>query len=319
MSRKCAPGEQQQQQQKPFYSSQMSSCKIINASYPTFSPNVVVERKFWNNEECRAIESFCLLTVPWYRVEYVSVKNKNECVTPCWTSLYCQHAHGGIPVILREKIIAPCEQKLSLPSGYFNVVLMRLYACGEDNIAYHSDDREFLEQANMAIASASFGFATRTFSMHPVDHAWDIKVKDTSNTVEWNLSRGDFMAMLGRPTQLGWLHAVKPDSKCKTWRVNINLRRIRTDKPGSLHAGIQRFYKYCVFGDHKNEPCHLEIDREQALLGTPGLFPESRSGISILNELYSGQSAGPVKDKKRERQAHLFEMMLPNAKRTRLA
>lgn len=286
----------------------MSCRSVLNTAYDTFAPHVVVDSAFWNDEECRAIESFCLLTVPWYRVEYVSQMHKNECTTPCWTSLYSHHAHGGIPDILREKIIAPCEKRLELAPGYFNIVLMRLYASGEDNIAYHSDDREFLEQKTMAIGSATFGFAKRTFSMYPVDDAWDTTIKDTSNIAKWDLHRGDFMAMLGRPTQLCWLHGVKPDSSCKTWRVNINLRRIRTDKPGSLHAGIKRFYKYCVFGDDKNENIHLELDYEQTPLGTPGVFPKSKSGITILNELYSGD-VPETNEKKRPRQTSLFEIV----------
>ncbi len=275
----------------------------------TYSPNVSMHPGFWDREECATIESFCLLQVPWFRVRYVSKKHKNDCTTPCWTSLYSSLVHGGIPLLLRKLVVDKIETALRLPSGYFNVALMRLYISGDDNIAYHSDDRIFLEQKEMAIAGATFGPAERTFSMHSVDDAWDTTITDNKNLHEWKLSRGDLLVMRKRYTQLHWVHAVKPDRECRTWRVNINLRRIRTDNSKYTMKGLKRFYKYCVLGDHKNVKAHLELEHEQTTLEDEELFGKSKKGITIWNEMYHDQPERPQKPKKRLRQISLSDLV----------
>ncbi len=252
---------------------------VENTSYFTFAPNVAVEQAFWCVEDCARLEQWCLHSVPWFRVRYVSDAHGNDCVTPCWTSFYTSLCHGGIPTLLRDTLIQKVERYLGVESGYFNVAIMRLYANGKDNIAYHSDDRIFLEQEQMIIASATFGLASRTFSMIPVDHAWETTVRDTQNARTWKLGRGDLLVMRGRYTQLGWLHAVKPQPECRQWRININLRRIRS---GYHLPGLYTFYKYCVLGDHKNVAAHLELENEQQPLETAEIFGASVTGMEVL-------------------------------------
>lgn len=227
-----------------------------------WKPNILHESLFWTDNECSQIENYCMIKVPWYIVKYKSARFGKECSTPCLTSFFCDQLHGGIPNIFKFLIIQRCEEKLGHPRGkYFNAVIMRLYRDNKDNIAYHSDERCFLDQKYMDIASATFGPATREFSLLPTLDAWDPKAtKYYDKVTKVTLKRGCFMAMRGVETQQRFLHAVLPTGNKSSWRININLRRIRTDIPELTNRGIWTFYKYCVFGDHESIKTHTTID-----------------------------------------------------------
>lgn len=223
-----------------------------------WTPNIVHQPRFWTEQECDEIENYCMTHVPWYIVKYKSKRFKKQCSTPCLTSFFCDQIHGGIPNIFKSLIIRRCEERLGhRPGTYFNAVIMRLYRDNKDNIAYHSDERCFLDQRYMDIASATFGPATREFCLLPTSDAWDPKAtKYYDKVTKVTLNRGCFMAMRGVQTQQKFLHAVLPTgSKC-SWRININLRRIRVDVPALTRKGIWTFYKYCVFGDDESIKTH---------------------------------------------------------------
>jgi hypothetical protein len=76
-----------------------------------------------------------------------------------------------------------------------------------------------------------------------------------------------------------------------------------------LVNGLHTFYKYCVLGDHPNVKAHLELENEQTPLEDTELFGESRSGVSILSEMYGGDDNKDtvLSAQKRKRQTSLFE------------
>jgi len=109
--------------------------------------------------------------VKWYRVKYKSKRFGNECETPCWTSFY-----GGLPAFSPYEPVPawlqPLVAQVSTCCGGapFNAVLMRLYFDGSDEIAWHTDGREFLG-LTPTIASLSLGAAAE-FQMRRMTNVW---------------------------------------------------------------------------------------------------------------------------------------------------
>lgn len=251
-------------------------------------PNVVYKSCLINDAECSIIEDKCLAEVPWFRVRYSSDRYGNACETPCYTSFYADGVHGGVPEWL-QSLARRAEKVLGCDSPFFNAYLLRLYKDGSDEISWHTDMRTFLDCPQLVIASFSFGPATRKFEMRKVDNMWSMQPCTSSSALRingdqrwsWQLSRGDFLAMVGRDTQLQFQHAVLRDLACNDWRININLRHV---VPGKRADGYYRFFKYCVFGDHVNADTHLDPENEHVLITDTTLFPASISGQYIVSK-----------------------------------
>jgi alkylated DNA repair dioxygenase AlkB len=203
--------------------------------------------------------------VPFFRVSYRSARHGRDCVTPCWTN-----AFGGpdenyvhfqpIPECL-DRLRRRLERELS---QNFNVVLVRLYANGADEIAWHTDGRQFLG-TRTSVASVSLG-APRKFQMRRVDDLWpDVsgsqqqQQQRESNRVgpthTWPVRNGDLFLMQGQ-CQRYWHHRVPAEARLKSVRanarINLNFRYVR---PGPHQAqGMVSYYKYCVVGDNATIP-----------------------------------------------------------------
>lgn len=134
------------------------------------APNVIHERAFLSKDECRQLWRHFESEIVWYRVKYHSRRFNSWCETPCYTNCF-----GGIPgethyqplpgflKTLKEEL----EAKLQCS---FNVCLVRLYLDGKDNVAWHTDAREFLGDET-TVASVSLG-AARRFDMKAVKELW---------------------------------------------------------------------------------------------------------------------------------------------------
>jgi alkylated DNA repair dioxygenase AlkB len=100
----------------------------------------------------------------------------------------------------------------------FNSVLLNLYRCGRDSVAWHSDDEPELGQ-NPLIGSVSFG-ATRRFSFK---HKFDKPQKP----IQLDLTHGSFLLMRGT-TQHYWLHQIPKTKKPISERINLTFRVIKS-------------------------------------------------------------------------------------------
>ena len=186
--------------------------------------------------------------IRWHRVKYKSGRFKSSCVTPCYTAMF----GGNDPTAPYFRRIPPWLQPLvdrvsKTTRSTYNCVLVRLYLSGEDEIAWHTDDRVFLGPTP-TIASLSFG-ATRLFELRKmVGNAWSDRVDPRTPTVATELDAGDLLVMEGS-TQSLWQHRVPPGRHCTDPRINLNFRYI---VPGA--RGQETFYKYMVYGDSKRPP-----------------------------------------------------------------
>lgn len=241
-------------------------------------PDVRHESGWLSDSECDWYEKMFLRDVPLYRVKYTSRRFKKLCQTPCYSFFYADSVHGGAPEWLTG-LARRVEAALNQPRGYFNAIICRLYKDGSDKIDWHTDLRRNLDDPDMVIGSLSLGPAARVFSMRPVKNVWSLKpaghpdskqVGAPDTYTHYTLGRGDLFGMMGRECQSNFEHAVLPDKKCDTWRININFRHVM---PQWKEEGLYRFYKYCVYGDaHPLSDRHLEpayIDH------VPHVHPES--------------------------------------------
>ena len=135
--------------------------------------------------------------VKWYRVKYRSNRFGNACETPCWTGFY-----GGFPEFAPYKAVPawlqPLVAQVSATCGGapFNAMLLRLYFDGNDEIAWHTDGREFLG-ATPTIASLSLG-AAADFQMRRMTNVWPCAGtpnggvdQSTHRTTRWDVQVGD--------------------------------------------------------------------------------------------------------------------------------
>lgn len=203
------------------------------------------------------------------------------CNTPCYSFFYATGVHGGVPAWLAD-LGSRVEAALNVPSGYFNAFICRLYKDGTDKIDWHTDLRRNLDDADMVIGSVSLGPAARVFSMRPVTNVWSLepaghpgakKVGAPETYTHYTLARGDLFGMMGRECQSKFEHAVLPDKRCNSWRININFRHIM---PEWREEGLYRFYRYCVYGDaHPLTDRHLSSVYAQHSIQThPDTFPQ---------------------------------------------
>lgn len=97
----------------------------------------------------------------------------NDCETPCYTNMFGGPREGSpsTPYQPIPSFLDPLLREVSHISGcQFNCVLARLYLTGEDNIAWHTDGRTFLEK-DPVIASMSLG-DTAKFRMRKMMNVW---------------------------------------------------------------------------------------------------------------------------------------------------
>ncbi len=94
----------------------------------------------------------------------------------------------------------------------FNSCLLNLYHCGEEGMAWHSDDEKSLGR-HSGIASMSFG-AERKFSF---------KHKRTGEKIDLQLEAGSLLIMKA-DTQTHWLHRLPPTKKVQQPRINLTFR-----------------------------------------------------------------------------------------------
>ena len=212
------------------------------------------DKRFLSKEEASELRKQLQDNVNWYRVGYYSERFKRQCTTPCWTACF-----GGLPDGKGYRPIPGYLQRLQKrieqeKGEVFNVVLVRLYADGGDNIAWHTDAREWLGKS-CTVASVSLG-ATRMFEMKPVTgELWEpvdgSKKKRTRPmavpVVGYSLEDGDLLMMQGE-TQQHWFHRVPAQAKVKLPRFNINFRYIRPDDAQAAMRGHDTYYKYCASG-----------------------------------------------------------------------
>ena len=215
------------------------------------TPNIIHTPNFLNPKQAKALQDYLSSKeVKWHIVEYFSNRLQQHCSTPCYTT--CM---GGLPnepdyIPMSQPILSLLDAVSKATHGaQYNVVLLRMYF-PEHQIAWHTDDREFLGPQTI-VASYSLG-QTRKFEMRRTTCLWnDIfptedyrkrKRAIYSNKQTWTLAHNDFFAMCG-DTQKHWEHRVPPMKKCGGVRWNINFRYIR-------HTKFKREdYEYCVGSD----------------------------------------------------------------------
>ncbi len=98
----------------------------------------------------------------------------------------------------------------------FNSMLANHYRDGSDSVSWHSDDEPELGR-NPTIASISLG-AERRF---------DLRHKETKETVKLNLSSGSLVLMSGE-CQHNWIHQIAKTKRVSEPRINLTFRVINT-------------------------------------------------------------------------------------------
>jgi len=207
-------------------------------------PNVQHCSKFISDDLARLLNVF-LKKSNWYIVKYKSKRHGNQCTTPCLTNVLFSFKDTPL-----ADLACLIERHLKLPKGYFNVALIRLYKDGSDNIAWHTDSREYLG-CPTTVASISLG-ASREFQMKHVGSLWG-QYEKSEDIKTWTLKDRDLFVMQG-DTQEHWHHRIKPDNSIKTPRFNINFRHIIDTDSRLLQKGKNTYYRYCVAGDSEC-PC----------------------------------------------------------------
>lgn len=225
--------------------------------------DIVHMKQFLDSDAQKTLRKTILDELGWFRVRYLSNRFGTECETPCWSNCF-----GGFPEFEPYQPIPSALQPLQAQlenflGTKFNIVLMRLYFDGEDNIAWHTDGREFLGRETV-VASISLG-ASRKFEMKRPHELWpEIKcagrskiqtnpaAKKLKETIyQWNLSSGDLFVMKGK-TQQFWQHRVPQETKKRGSnfaRININFRYVNAEDAELAERGHKTYYKYTAHGD----------------------------------------------------------------------
>ena len=161
----------------------------------TSNLHLEVHQGFLNRTETIQWWNIIMEHVRWFRVKYKSGRFGNNCETPCWTSFY-----GGFPefspFVPVPAWLRPLVAKVSarLDGTPFNAMLLRLYFDGNDEIAWHTDGREFLGELP-TIASLSLG-GTASFQMRRMTTVWPC-AKTVNGGVDVNTPRRDFKVSSG--------------------------------------------------------------------------------------------------------------------------
>ena len=220
------------------------------ATDTTVSPPDIVYTPGWlDKQECTLTLSKLKEQIDFYRVKYVSERFKKECETPCWTAAFTRgpwlsklKPFHDFPPVLTE-----LASRVSKVTGKeYNVALVRLYASGKDQIAWHTDARAFLGTPT-SVASVSLG-ASRIFEMRAPKELWGRYTPWRSDLYQWTLKDGDLFEMKGR-SQDYYVHRVDKTASASP-RMNINFRYI-PDTPLAID-GVTTYYKYCV-GDGESK------------------------------------------------------------------
>lgn len=113
------------------------------------------------------------------------------------------------------------EEHLSLPKGWFNVILANRYHHGQDFMGWHSDNEKSLGD-DPIIASISLG-AERRFLVRKKG----VSPHQTREKIEYVLEHGSLLVMSGRMQGL-YQHSLPKValSKCNSLRVNLTYRRV---------------------------------------------------------------------------------------------
>jgi len=113
-------------------------------------------------------------------------------------------------------ILISIKEKIETISGTkYNSVLVNLYRDGSDGVAWHSDDEPELG-ADPIIASISFGEARQFQLKHK-------KQRDLTKSLV--LPHGSLLLM-GKKTQLNWLHQVPKSKRTLDPRINLTFRLV---------------------------------------------------------------------------------------------
>lgn len=105
------------------------------------------------------------------------------------------------------------EEKLDLPTGYFNACLCNLYPDGEAGLSYHKDDEKQMDR-NAVIVSISFG-STRKFNLK----------KDSDGQLEKLIHQEGEMVVMEPKTQEEWRHSVPKQKNISTPRISLTFRK----------------------------------------------------------------------------------------------
>jgi len=97
---------------------------------------------------------------------------------------------------------------------YFNSCLLNLYHCGDEGMAWHSDDEKELGDKPI-IASVSLG----------TERKFAFKHKQTKESVSHILEQGSLLLMKG-DTQQYWQHSLPKTTKVIHPRINLTFRKI---------------------------------------------------------------------------------------------
>ena len=236
----------------------------LSISSPSTHLHVDIYKKYVTSED--TLFQTILSKTTWYRVKYESARYKNQCETPCYTNFY-----GGVtstsPVTPYQPVpdyLAPLVAEVSsLLNTPFNAILLRLYFDGSDNIAWHTDGRKFLGPTP-TIASLSFGGGA-DFQLRKMTDCWPCVSTSAPNSTgvrddgvdrseperSLPVASGDLLVMHS-DMQDHWHHRV-PSVRSRLPRVNINFRYILPTSGDVGVKGQETYYKYMVYGDHKEE------------------------------------------------------------------
>lgn len=124
-----------------------------------------------------------------------------------------------------KSILDKVNEKVNDNNEKFNVCLVNSYDNGKNYIGWHADNEE--KGSTYCIASISLG-AVRKFSFLYRNKELGGEPERTSV----DLGHGSLLLMK-HPCQDKYLHALLPDKKIKTKRINLTFRKFHYDKPGS--------------------------------------------------------------------------------------
>lgn len=108
----------------------------------------------------------------------------------------------------------------------FNFVLVNRYKDGRDHIGEHRDDEADLCQG-AAIASLSFGQAREFVFRHREARGRRARCKDV-HPVKLELEHGSLL-MMRHPTNREWYHSLPVRKGASSVRINLTLRRMKTN------------------------------------------------------------------------------------------
>ena len=180
--------------------------------------DILIFKRFLNQEQSDWLLSYCLNEVSWAQDEY-NFRGK-KVFSPRLTSLYGskKYSYSGQtlnpkpftkPLVKLEKLIS------NVAKSNYNVVLLNKYRNGEDSVSWHTDSEKSLG-LNPNIASLSLG-GSKPFKLR--------EISNKKNQHEILLEHGDLIIMKSQ-TQHYWEHSIPKSKKFNKLRVNLTFRNI---------------------------------------------------------------------------------------------